>query len=298
MLAQPNPVLRVAAPAKINLYLHVLARRPDGYHELDSLVAFADIGDLVTARSGTGLSLAIDGPFASALSGDGAENLIMRAAWLLAQHTGIVPNAALTLTKNLPVASGIGGGSSDAAAALRALCRLWDLQLSHSRLAGLAAVLGADVPVCLFGRSAWLGGVGEQILPAPLLPALGIVLVNPAVALPTPAVFKARQGPFSAAARFVDRPKNASEFLALLRQRRNDLTEAATMIVPEIAEVLHRLETTDGVRLARMSGSGATCFALYDSREAAERVVASLRAARPGWWIAAGMLPWDPSPVF
>ena len=154
--------LRVSAPAKINLYLHVLGRRPAGYHELDSLVVFADIGDTVTARRADGLTLALEGPFAEALCG-AADNLVLRAARLLADRAGVAPRAALSLRKNLPVASGIGGGSSDAAATLRALTRLWRLSLDEAELAAIAGALGADVPVCLYRRSAWLGGIGERL---------------------------------------------------------------------------------------------------------------------------------------
>jgi 4-diphosphocytidyl-2-C-methyl-D-erythritol kinase len=282
--------VRVAAPAKINLYLHVVGRRADGFHELDSLVAFAAIGDVVTARPAAELSLAIDGPFAAALAGDAAENLVLRAARSLAAHAGIAPSAALTLTKNLPVASGIGGGSADAAATLRALAALWGLTLPEAELAAIAATLGADVPVCLLGRTAWLGGIGEKIEPAPTLPPLGIVLVNPGIALPTPAVFKARTGPFSLPARFTTAPQDPRALAALLRERGNDLAPAAIGLVPAIATVIAALDATEGALLARMSGSGATCFALYDDVAAAERAAQAVHAAHPGWWAAGGGL--------
>src|SRR5215472_463819 len=233
-----SEAVRVFAPAKINLYLHVLGRRADGFHELDSLVAFADIADVVIARPaapGQGLTLTIDGPFAEALREDTAENLVLRAARLLAARAGVAADAALSLTKTLPVASGIGGGSSDAAATLRALARLWRVPLGEGELAELAAELGADVPVCLQRRTAWLGGIGERLEPAPKLPPVAILLANPGIALPTPTVFKARRGPFSAAARFAGAPRDAAELAALLAQRRNDLTDAAIALVPEIA---------------------------------------------------------------
>jgi 4-diphosphocytidyl-2-C-methyl-D-erythritol kinase len=282
--------IRVAAPAKVNLYLHVVGRRPDGFHELDSLVAFAEIGDLVTAAPAPALSLTIDGPFAGALEGDPAENLILRAARLLAAHAGIVPRAALGLTKTLPVASGVGGGSSDAAAALHALTRLWQLRLAEADLAALAARLGADVPVCLARRTAWLGGIGEALAPAPALPPLAIVLANPGLALPTPAVFKARRGPFSASARFAWAADDGAAFLARLAHCRNDLTEAAIEIVPEVAAVLRALAASEGALLSRMSGSGATCFALYADLAAARAAAATIAARDQRWWTAAGML--------
>jgi 4-diphosphocytidyl-2-C-methyl-D-erythritol kinase len=291
-MCESDGAIRVAAPAKINLYLHVLGRRADGFHELDSLVGFADIADFVVARPtpGRGLTLTIDGPFAEALRGDTAENLVLRAARLLAARAGVAADAALSLTKTLPVASGIGGGSSDAAATLRALARLWRVPLGEGELAALAAELGADVPVCLQRRTAWLGGIGERLEPAPKLPPVAILLANPGIALPTPAVFKARRGPFSAAARFAGAPRDAAELAALLAQRRNDLTDAAIALVPEIAELLALLGATEGVRVVRMSGSGATCFALYDDDAAARRAAAILAAERPSWWAATGRL--------
>jgi 4-diphosphocytidyl-2-C-methyl-D-erythritol kinase len=266
--------IRVAAPAKLNLYLHVIGRRADGYHLLDSLVAFADIGDVVEACPAERVSLEVTGPFAEGLGGD--DNLVLRAARALGPRRG----AALRLEKNLPVASGIGGGSSDAAAALLALSRLWNVPIPPD----LPIALGADVPVCLLGRPAWLGGIGEDVVPAPPLPGLGLVLVNPRIALSTPAVFKARQGPFSQAARF-EPTRNESAFVAELAGRRNDLAAAAASLVPEIDAVLASL---GGARLARMSGSGATCFGLYEDVAAAR--AAAARITRPGWWVAAGSL--------
>jgi len=274
------------APAKINLYLHVLGRRADGYHLLDSLVAFADIADEVRAVAAPALTLDVTGPFAAAL-GEASDNLVWRAATGLAARLGRAPEAALTLVKNLPVSSGIGGGSSDAAAALRALARLW--RAPKHDLHELAASLGADVPVCLAPRAAWLGGVGEDVVPAPALPEIAVVLANPGVALPTAAVFAARAGDFSAAARFTA-ARDAAELAALLAARRNDLTDAAVALVPEIALVLQRLAATSGALLSRMSGSGATCFALYAHRAAAEAAARSLAQEQPRWWVRAGRL--------
>ena len=283
-------MIRVSAPAKINLYLHVVGRREDGYHELDSLVAFADIADVVTAQPAVGLSLAIDGPFAAALAGGAADNLVLRAASLLAARFGVTAGAALSLTKNLPVASGIGGGSSDAAAALRALQSLWNIATSPDELAALAARLGADVPVCLLARTAWLGGIGEVLAAAPDLPPVAIVLVNPGIALSTPSVFNARSGAFSAPGRFAEEIPDAAALAAALRRRRNDLAAPAIGLVPAIGEVLARLGACDGALLARMSGSGATCFALFADDAAARAAAARLAGERPGWWVAAGQL--------
>jgi 4-diphosphocytidyl-2-C-methyl-D-erythritol kinase len=278
------------APAKLNLYLHVLGRRADGYHLLDSLVAFADIADEISAAPAASLSLAITGPFAASLGGAPEQNLVWRAASRLAAHVGGAPGAALTLVKNLPVSSGIGGGSSDAAATLRALARLWRARIAADELHALAASLGADVPVCLADGAAWLGGIGEQVAPAPALPEVAIVLAHPGVALPTATVFARRAGAFSQAARFAAPPRDAAELAALLAARANDLTEAAAALVPEIAEVLTCLAATKGALLARMSGSGAACFALYAHAGEAEAAAARLRADRPRWWVKAGKL--------
>ena len=177
------------APAKGNLYLHVTGRRDDGYHLLDSLVAFVDIGDRLRAEPAASLSLAVDGPEAADLAAVGDNNLVLRAARLLADRAGITVGAALHLHKHLPVAAGIGGGSSDAAAALLALRQLWRLPLDDNTLCALGARLGADVPACLYRRAAWVGGIGERLEPAEPLPEAGILLVNPRRALPTAAVF-------------------------------------------------------------------------------------------------------------
>ena len=279
--------LTAFAPAKVNLYLHLIGRRPDGYHLLDSLIAFPDIGDRITAESAPTLSLEITGPEAAGLVHSGQDNLVLRAAGLLADHTGTARGAALVLEKNLPVAAGIGGGSSDAAATLRLLAALWQLTIGEEALAGLGARLGADLPVCLYGRAAWVGGIGARIEPAPDLPEAGILLANPRRELPTAAVFAARTGPFYQAERFAPMPSDAAGLARALMARRNDLTEAAIGLVPEIGAVLARLARLPGALLARMSGSGATCFALFRDRGAAHQAHAALAAAEPQWWCAA-----------
>ncbi len=284
------------APAKINLYLHVVGRRADGYHLLDSLIAFADIGDRVTAAPADRLSLAFGGPEAGALAGLGDDNLVLRAARLFAEEAeakvpGATPfGAALYLAKVLPEASGIGGGSSDAAATLRALDRLWHHPLEPDALAALALELGADTPACLAARPVWVGGIGERIEPAAGLPPVGIVLANPRRKLPTADVFAVRRGAFAASGRFDPMPRDAAGLAALLAGRRNDLTEAALTLVPDIAPVLERLARLPGALIARMSGSGATCFALFADRDAALAAGGMLARAEPSWWSAAGAL--------
>src|SRR6516165_5501061 len=278
------------AAAKINLYLHVTGRRVDGYHLLDSLIAFPNIGDNITAEPAPDLSLEIVGPEAASLTGRHGDNLVLRAARLLAGHTATTGGAALRLQKNLPVAAGIGGGSSDAAATMRVLTALWGLSLGEPALCDLAVRLGADLPACLHANPVWVGGVGERIEPAAGLPQAGILLVNPRIELPTAAVFAARSGPFGEPSRFSPMPKDAVGLAQALMSRRNDLTGAAIGLVPEIGAVLARLERLPGALIARMSGSGPTCFALFRDCAAAERACGALSASEPGWWCATGAL--------
>jgi 4-diphosphocytidyl-2-C-methyl-D-erythritol kinase len=273
-----------AAPAKINLFLHVTGRRDDGYHLLDSLVVFAGAGDRLTAEPAASLSLELDGPFGAALAGE-EDNLVLRAARALAATAGIQAGARLRLTKNLPVASGIGGGSADAAAALRLLARLWQLPAPDS---GLALGLGADVPVCLAGRPARMQGIGERLLRAPTLPRFGLVLVNPGVAVSTPAVFRARRDGFHPPAALPDGWPDAAAMAADLALCANDLEAAAISLAPAVAEALAALAALPGALLARMSGSGATCFALF--ADPARAAAAAAEIARPGWWCWGGGL--------
>jgi 4-diphosphocytidyl-2-C-methyl-D-erythritol kinase len=240
----------------------VIGRRADGYHLLDSLVVFAGVADAVRAAPAATLTLGLDGPESAALRTE-PDNLVLRAARALAEAAGVPARAALTLTKRLPVASGIGGGSADAAAALRALNGLWRLRLGEERLAALAVRLGADIPACLASRPRRMGGIGEVLSPAPRLPACGLVLANPRLALPTPAVFRARQGGFSDAARLPEGWPDAAAMASDLAGLRNDLEEPAIGLCPAIAAVLTALRGLPGCLLARMSGSGATCFGLF-----------------------------------
>lgn len=288
--AETPGMLWEPAPAKLNLYLHVIGRRGDGYHLLDSLVAFTEPGDRVGAALADDLSLVVTGPFAAQLAADSAQNLVLRSARWLAEQAGVKPQVTLTLEKRLPVASGIGGGSSDAAATLRVLSRLWSCDLDALERSALARTLGADVPVCLGARAAWLGGIGEDIAPAPPLPDCWAVLVNPGVPVPTPAVFKARHGDFSLPARFESRLPDARALAGVLSERRNDLTVAARTLAPEIGALLAALEAEPGVLLARMSGSGATCFALFADADESRAAARRLGAAHPHWWVAQGKL--------
>lgn len=273
-----------AAPAKINLYLHVTGRRDDGYHLLDSLVVFADIGDRIAALPSETISLAYSGPFSDALP-EPESNLVLKAARRLAEHFAIKKGAALTLAKNLPVASGIGGGSADAAAVIRALIRLWALPADDPGVMEIALSLGADVPVCLIGRPAVMRGIGEDLSLLTAFPSLPLVLVNPGVAVSTPMVFKARTGPFSCSLSWPADTNTVASALTTLALASNDLQAPATALSPEIGTVLAALEAEPGVRLARMSGSGATCFAVTDSDTTAQAVVQALQIKHPDWWV-------------
>ena len=286
------------ARAKVNLYLHVTGKRPDGYHELDSLMVFPDLWDeLVLERAGE-LSLEVAGPFAAALEAEGGENLALRAARLLAAEAGGGRGARLRLTKNLPVAAGIGGGSADAAAALRGLCRFWDLDLPAGRLEALALDLGADVPPCLESRPVFARGIGELLTPAPDLPPFWLVLVNPGVPVATAKVFKARAGGFSAAVEAPTEPlADLDALLAFLARSGNDLEPVAVTLAPEVGAVLAALRRLAGCRFARMSGSGATCFGLFEGAAEAEAAAAELAAAHPDWWVAAAPVTVERGPV-
>jgi 4-diphosphocytidyl-2-C-methyl-D-erythritol kinase len=289
-----SDTLRVAAPAKLNLYLHVIGRRDDGYHLLDSLAAFAAVGDELTFAPAADLSLAIDGPFARDLVADDS-NLVLRAARALAAASGRKPAAAIRLTKRLPVASGIGGGSADAAATLRGLDRLWGTDLPPAHLARIALDLGADVPVCLSGVPSFFGGIGEEIALAGPLPPAHLVLVNPGQPLATAAVFRARAASptgsrYSKPDRWTAELPDAAALAGMLAKRRNDLTDAAVGLAPEIGDVLAILERQPACLLARLSGSGATCFGLFESRGAAREAASAIASARPDWWAVATTL--------
>lgn len=276
--------VRAAAPAKINLYLHVTGRRDDGYHTLDSLVVFAAVLDVVAVEAADDLTLAVDGPFADAVP-TGDDNLVLRAARALAGETEAARGARIALTKRLPAASGIGGGSADAAATLRALCRLWGVAPDAATLHRIALALGADVPVCLDGKAAFMGGIGEKLAAAPPLPEAWLVLANPGVPVSTPDVFAARRGDFSKDGRFTYAPSTAAELAALLAARRNDLEAPAIAIAPVIEDVRAAMAAQAGCLLARLSGSGATVFGLFGTAEKAAQAALALAGKHADWWV-------------
>jgi 4-diphosphocytidyl-2-C-methyl-D-erythritol kinase len=281
-----------AAPAKVNLTLSVIGRRPDGYHDLESLVAFAALGDELSLTPGGELALTVSGPSA-AQAGDAADNLVVKAALALAARVPELRLGTFHLDKRLPVAAGLGGGSADAAAALRLLARANGVAVYDARLFEAARATGADVPVCLDPRPRLMRGIGD-VLSAPLtLPPLPAVLVNPGVAVATKSVF-VRWTPAAAPAAFDPSKFGASvsrdECLQLLALHGNDLEAPAIALEPTIAEVLAALRALPGCRLARMSGSGATCFALFATAAAAIEAAQMLAAAHPQWWVRATAL--------
>lgn len=289
------------APAKVNLFLHVGPPAKDGYHPIASLMAFADVGDLVTTFEAEALSLHVHGPFGRGLSAD-ADNLVMRAALgFLAEARRPMAPVGLSLDKRLPVAAGLGGGSSDAGAALRLLRELSGGKLADEQLEAVAAALGADGAACLWGRPTFAEGRGERLTPAPGLPAIDALLVNPGVPVSTPAVYKR----FDADARFGDVAlppapdafETVRELAAWLSRLRNDLERPAIAVAPEVGAVLETLADEPETLLARVSGSGGTCFALCDDDIAAESLAERIEALEPRWWVQRCRLggPWpDP----
>ena len=287
--------LTTRARAKVNLDLRVLGRRADGYHDLQSLVAFAGVGDELRLDPAAPLSLTIAGPRAGGLAVDDG-NLVLRAARALAAARPGLRVGRFHLVKRLPIASGIGGGSADAAAALRLLARLNGVAMADPVLREVAAQVGADVPVCLDSRARLMAGIGERLGPVLKLPPLFAVLVNPGVAVETAAVFRALAlvpGQLLAAARAVvagPAPISAEQLLGQLSASDNDLAAPARRVAPVIDEVLDRMQALPGSRLARMSGSGATCFALFDDCHASVDAARALAKARPGWWVKPTLL--------
>jgi 4-diphosphocytidyl-2-C-methyl-D-erythritol kinase len=292
------PALIEEGRAKVNLSLRVVGRRADGYHDLESVVAFADCADRLTLEPGGELKLTTTGPLAAAC-GDTSDNLVLKAARLLAEAVPGLKLGAFALDKVLPVAAGIGGGSADAAAALRLLARLNDLSLDDPRLQKVALATGADVPVCLVSRACDMTGVGEQLLPL-ALPSMPCVMVNPRVPVATKDVFKElglRNGELLVGVTDVIRAPawpeqggSIADWVAVLERVPNDLEAPALRIQPVIGEVLDSLRDSAGVKLARMSGSGATCFAIYGAANEAHAAAERIRRDHPGWWVHAGTL--------
>ena len=292
------PVLSDEARAKVNLTLRVNGRRTDGYHDLESVVAFADCADRLTLTPGPDLELKMLGPLAEAC-GDTSDNLVLKAARLLAERVPGMKAGSFTLDKALPVAAGIGGGSADAAAALRLLAQLNGLALDDVSIIEVAKLTGADVPVCVNSRSCVMTGVGEALQPL-TLPKMPCVMVNPGVPVATKDVFAAlglRNGELRVGATDVllqdgwpDGQASLEDWVEALAASSNDLETPALRVQPVIGEVIAALNATNGAWLARMSGSGATCFAIYENTVEAGRAAEKLRRDHPGWWVHAGTL--------
>jgi 4-diphosphocytidyl-2-C-methyl-D-erythritol kinase len=293
------PTARVEpAPAKVNLTLRVLGARPDGYHEIESLVVFAAIGDALAFTPGTNLTLTVRGPTAAA-AGDVADNLVLKAVHALGERCDGLALGRFVLSKRLPVAAGIGGGSTDAAAALRLLARHNRIALDDARVVAAARATGADVPVCLDPRPRVMRGKGEVLSQPLALSSLPTLLINPRVSVATRDVFAALHAgpvPRHRTSRPVDegwaagRPPTRADVIDFVSRHGNDLEGAAISLHPAIAQALAALQALAGCRLARMSGSGATCFGLFDSNRAAVTAARALRLDHPQWWIRPTML--------
>lgn len=277
--------IAMRAPAKLNLALHVVGRREDGYHLIESLAVFTRHGDRLTIEASRQDRFAVTGPFAEKLAGE-TDNLVTRARDLLRRlHPERTrPPVAITLEKNLPVASGLGGGSSDAAAAIVGLCRHWGIETLPQ--ASQTVGLGADIPMCIQGVPLIARGIGEETEPLPALPRMGVVLANPMAGVSTPAVYGALARKQNPPLPTLPAPLDFSTLCDWLHTTRNDLQAPAMALEPEIGRALAALEATDP-GFARMSGSGATCFALFETPSQAERAARTLEAARPGWFVMA-----------
>jgi 4-diphosphocytidyl-2-C-methyl-D-erythritol kinase len=289
--------IRVFAPAKINLHLHITGKRDDGYHELESLIAFADIGDWISLKPSTAFNLQITGPFAKSFSapersaGPDSQNIILQALYrLAAKAQKSAPPVSITLEKNIPLASGMGGGSSNAASTIWAALKLWDIELSRPALDDLLLSLGADVPVCFHAAPALLRGIGDVVTPLSFLPEMPVVLMNPLKPCPTAGIFKSYRGGFKPESILPAHIEKAKKLLHFIRANDNDLTAAAVQMVPEITNIIQALKNTKGCQLARMTGSGATCFGLFENLPEAHMAAQTLGRENPDWWIKPGIL--------
>ena len=291
-------MLKVFAPAKVNLYLHVTGRQADGYHTLDSLVTFADVGDMVTFEKAREFSLTVDGPFAGSFTraeletSPQSKNLIVKAAWQLSGLLARELDVAIHLTKNLPFGSGLGGGSADAAACMWGLCQFWNVPLPEGHRTSLALQLGRDVPVCLKSHTTFMRGTGEYLFKAPEVPEIPVVLAWPGQPVSTGEVFQnLGMSVFSDPVQFAasyDMPQTISDFLAL--HTRNDLQATSCALNPLIHKALGQIAAQPGCQLARMSGSGSACFGVFENEERSQAAAEALTLAHPGWWVRSAWL--------
>jgi 4-diphosphocytidyl-2-C-methyl-D-erythritol kinase len=277
---------RIKAPAKINLNLHITGKRGDGYHRLESIITFADLADELEVENADNFSLEIRGPFSKGL--DTKNNLVLRAAKILKNNYKVDKAAKLVLTKNIPVGAGLGGGSADAAATISLLCELWDIEISDKDKYAIGISLGADIPVCQLGKPALVSGVGEQLSEINNFPEFYIVLVNPRVHVSTERVFKMGFNKYKN--EIGDLPVDRSLWHKFLKKLDNDLESNAIKQVPEIRNILDSLEKNQDRIISRMSGSGATCFALFDNFDKAESCAEQIKKNHPDWWVVPSKL--------
>jgi 4-diphosphocytidyl-2-C-methyl-D-erythritol kinase len=277
--------LPVIAPAKINLFLHVTGKNDIGYHLLQSLVAFADVGDRIEIAESEQFSLTASGPFAAAVETE--NNSVLSAVRAMHDTFGTPEHFAIKLEKNIPAGAGLGGGSADAAAIVRALIEMYRLTPDEKQLDNLLLSLGADVPVCFKARSVMMEGIGEILSPCPLPGALPAVLVYPGMPCPTGEIFQKRSAGLSAALPPPGPWDSQDQLIKWLNETKNDLSDAALPVVPEIKTVLDALSSQEGFALGRMSGSGSACFGLFENEKAARTAAENLKAKNPGWWVQA-----------
>jgi 4-diphosphocytidyl-2-C-methyl-D-erythritol kinase len=296
MSSTQTKVLTIFAPAKLNLYLHVTGRLDNGYHTLDSLIAFADIGDSIDIEPAQDFEFHVRGPYEKIFSpkeldaSPNSANIAVQAAWALARAAQKTLNIRVTLTKNLPLASGLGGGSSDAAAVIWGLCEWWNILRNTHYLPGLMAKLGADVPVCFSCKASRVRGIGDVLDPAPPIGETPIVLVNPGRHCSTAEVFAHFSGTYKEPMPLPPSLENFKDLIAFLKSRENDLQPPALEVAPEIASALKLLENQKGCAFTRMSGSGATSFGLFENEAHAQKAAKTIAAKNPGWWVKAGWM--------
>lgn len=296
MTSTQTKLLTIFAPAKVNLYLHITGRLDNGYHTLDSLIAFADIGDGVEIEPYHDFQFRVQGPFAGKFTAKemdvspNSSNLAVQAAWALSRAAQKAPHVRITLTKNLPLASGLGGGSADAAAVLWGLTEWWNIPRAAHYLPGLMTRLGADVPVCFPCKPARARGIGDILDPAPPMGEIAVVLANPGIDCRTADVFAQFRGPFREPRSLATKIEGFRELVETLTGTQNDLQNAAQEIAPVITDVLKALSAQKGCGLVRLSGSGATCFGLFEHDRAAQKAELALQAANPSWWVKAGWI--------
>lgn len=273
------------APAKINLFLHITGKRNDGYHLLQSLFAFADYGDEIRIEESNNFSLAINGPFSDSILSE--ENLITKSVTALENHTGRRANCKIRLTKNIPVGAGLGGGSADAAATIKALIDFWDIKVPDKKIDNIALSLGADIPACLYNRPCFVEGIGEKIIPINSFPALPAILVYPNKGCSTTEIFDRYN---LSPSKIITPPENLNDkqqLMEFLKKQKNDLTATAIDHIPEINNILDEIKNQKGCLISRMSGSGSTCFGLFETKEDSENAVQNIKKNNPGWWVQA-----------